>query len=215
MPLTLALHHEQNMPAVKSKIHPAPPYTWKCTKSCFIYMCNVWQVSGCKWKSRRLFGRSRTVKYGLFRWGGGVRGGGVFAVWANGTLPKSWGPIWRVRLKPFGECRVNYKVSGQTVCLLRSSVTIRLFTRLCKFIMSWRESSSGFFSLGTKDKHSGDASDQDQRITLKLFMYFGFFFVPKRIKTKLQMFYGEPAVKSSRLPCCWQRPCVPLNSCQS
>lgn len=140
MPLTLALHHQQNMPAVKSKIHPAPPCTWKCTKSCFIYMCNVWQVSGCKWKSHRLFGRSRTVQYGLFRWGGSLQ-----SVQMERFLPKPWGPIRRVRLKPFGECRVNYKVSGQTVCLLPSSVTIRLFTRLCESIMSWRESSSGLF----------------------------------------------------------------------
>lgn len=37
-------------------------HTWKCTKSYFIYMCSVWQVSGCKWKGHRLFGRSRTLQ---------------------------------------------------------------------------------------------------------------------------------------------------------
>lgn len=171
MPLTLALHHEQNMPAVKSKIHPAPSHTWKCTKSCFIYMCNVWQVSGCKWKSRRLFGRSRTVKYGLFRWGGGVGGGRSLqsvqmerflnrevrsdvCVW-NHLVSAEWITRWVVRL---------------CVCCLQASQSD--FLQGCASPLCPEESpAQGFFSLGTKDKHSGDASDQDQRIFLSFFFF--------------------------------------------
>lgn len=142
MPLAFALHHEQNMPAVKSKIYPAS-HTRECTKSYFIYMCNVWQVSGCKWKTRWLFGRSRTLKYGLFRWEAAV----FFAACANGTLPKSSGLIRRVCpcvcAKPFGDCKVNYKLSGQTLCLFTTfydlfAISLCVLTRFqFRFCLLW------------------------------------------------------------------------------
>lgn len=140
MPLAFALHHEQNMPAVKVK------YTLRRTQENVLNhilftcaMCDNFLVAN---------GRPAGCLGGLGQSNMDYSEGRVlfsFAVCANGTLPKSSGRIRRVCVKPFGECKVNYKLSGQTLCLVRLCVKIRLFTRLCKFIMSWRDSSSATF----------------------------------------------------------------------
>lgn len=156
MPLTLALHHEQNMPAIKVKYTLPALCTWKYTKSYFIYMCNVWHVSGCKRKARWLFGRSRTVKCGSFRWGGGFLQSVQMEHFLNSEDRSDMG-AWDHLVSVEKIMRWVVRLCDWCVQASKSDFSQDWASSLCPEEIPLQD----FSCYGQKNKQSGDTTDED------------------------------------------------------